>query len=436
MDKVISFLGIFIILFLASLFGWKHRAKYNWKTIGWGMLLQFIIAVLVLGIPAMGFQGPLKPIFNWANDVVIALLNFTNRGSEFVFGPLMSSDKMGGFIFAVQVLPTIIFISSLTAILYHLGVLQKVVSGIAWIMQKTMQTSGAESLSTAANIFVGQTEAPILVKPYIATMTRSELFAVMVGGMATVAGGVLAAYVGLLKDRVPDIAGHLITMSVLAGPATLVISKLMMPETKKSETLGVKVDSGEKIDSNVIEAAARGAAEGLSLALNVAGMLIAFIALIYLANGMLAWLGDLIHFQSWAQNIVPNYFVQKNETQLSLQIIFSWIFAPMAWIMGIPWSECGVAGAILGEKVALNEFVAYLHLSSISSQLSDRTVLILSYALCGFANFSSIAIQIGGIGGMAPSRKSDIANMGLLCIIGGSLTSFMTACFVGLLGGI
>lgn len=431
-SRFISFVGIFVILLIAYLFS-KNKNKMNLKTIYWGMGLQVIIALLVLGVPAAGVQGPLKFAFDWANDVVVALLDYTFKGSEFVFGPLMNMEKSGGFIFAVQVLPTIIFISSLTAICYHMGILQKIVGWIAHIMQKTMKTSGAESLSTAANIFVGQTEAPIIVKPYINSMTKSELFAVMVGGMATVAGGVLAAYVGLLKGRIPDIAGHLITMSVLAGPATLVISKIMIPETEKPLTAeGAAIDN-EKPDANFIEAAARGASEGVTLALNVGAMLIAFIALIYLCNGALGWLGKMIQFQDWGQNLIPEFFIKKGETQLSLQIIFSWIFAPLAWIMGIPWSECAAAGALLGEKVALNEFVAYLHLSEIATELSDRTVVILSYALCGFANFSSIAIQIGGIGGMAPSRKSDIADLGLLCIVGGSLTSFMTAAIAGVL---
>ena len=431
-ERLISFVGIFVMLFIAYLFS-SNRKKLNWRTIGWGMGLQIIIALLVLGVPALGFHGPLKFVFNAANDAVVALLEYTNKGSEFVFGPMMNMEQMGGFIFAVQVLPTIIFISTLTAICYHLGLLQKVVSFIAQIMQKTMKTSGAESLSTAANIFVGQTEAPILVKPYINSMTRSELFAVMVGGMATVAGGVLAAYVGLLKDRIPDIAGHLITMSVLAGPATLVISKIMIPETDTPLTAGTAKMSDEKLDSNFIEAAARGASEGLSLALNVGAMLIAFIALIYLGNGALAKIGEWIQFSTWGSQLIPQYFIDKGETALSLQMIFAWIFAPLAWIMGIPWAECGAAGALLGEKIALNEFVAYLHLSEISATLSERTVLILSYALCGFANFSSIAIQIGGIGGMAPNRKSDIADLGLLCIVGGSLTSFLTACIAGFL---
>ncbi|MCB0365383.1 MAG: NupC/NupG family nucleoside CNT transporter [Bdellovibrionaceae bacterium] len=432
MDRFIGVAGIIVFVLLAFLLSEK-RNKISWKLVGWGMILQVVLALLVLGIPALGYQGLLHDLFVWANDAIIALLKFTEEGSRFIFGQLLDFEK-SGFIFAFQVLPTIIFMASLMAILYHMGVMQIIVRGIAWVMQRTMGISGAESLSVAANIFVGQTEAPLVVRPYVATMTRSELLAVMTGGMATVAGGVMAAYVMLLKDRIPDIAGHLLTASVMSAPAALAIAKLLIPETKTPETLGsIPKGSKEKVDRNLIEAAARGAGEGLSLALNVAAMLLAFIALIALINAVFKTVGVWIGFETWGVDAVPHLIRGDKVPELTFEVVLGWIFAPMAWIMGIPWEEAGVAGTLLGEKIVLNEFVAYLHLSQLASHLSDRSVVILSYALCGFANFSSIAIQIGGIGGIAPTRKSDLAELGIRSVIGGSLAAFLTATIAGIL---
>ncbi len=424
-------LGVVVILLIAYLYS-SNRKAIDWRLVGIGMLLQISLAVLVLGIPVLGITGPFRFLFLLANDAVIGILNFTNKGSEFVFGPLMDTQKIG-FVFAFQVLPTIIFMASIMAVLYHLGVMQRVVKGLAWLMQKTLRISGAESLSTAANIFVGQTEAPLVVKPFVERMTRSELYCIMAGGMANAAGGVLAAYVGLLRDRIPDIAGHLITMSVMSAPASIIIAKMIVPETEKPETMGTLPSSGDKIDSNAIEAAARGASEGLVLAVNVGAMLLAFIALITMVNAGIYHVGHWIGFPSWGVDLVPTAFLTDGKAELTFQIILGWLFAPLAWVMGIPASEMATAGAFLGEKIVLNEFVAYLHLTEAASQLSDRTVLILSYALCGFANFSSIAIQIGGIGGMAPSRRSELAQLGIKAVIGGSLATFLVATIAGLL---
>lgn len=429
-----ALLGIITFVFIAYALS-THRESINLRLVIIGLLLQFFFAVLVLGIPALGFEGPLRFVFVAANDIVLTLLSYTEKGSRFLFGDLMNTQTYG-FIVAFQVLPTIIFFSTLMAVLYHLKIMQFIVGGIAWLMQKTLRTSGAESLSAAANIFVGQTEAPLVIRPFVPRMTQSELFCVMVGGMATVAGGVMAAYVGFLKDRMPDIAGHLLTASVLSAPAALVIAKIMIPETQKPETLGEIPDDylKQKVDSNVIEAAARGATEGMTLAINVAAMLIAFIAVIALLDGIFAWFGELIQFSAWGSSFVPESFRTAGEkAELSFSLILGWFFSPLAWLMGVPWAEAATAGVLLGQKVALNEFVAYLNLSKVMHELSDRTVLILSYALCGFANFSSIGIQIGGIGGIAPTRRSDLAKLGVRSVIGGSLAAFMTAAVAALL---
>lgn len=413
LERLLSILGFVVFLGIA----WSlstHRNRIPWRILGWGVALQFIGCWLVLGVPVLGWQGPLRFVFAAANDVINSIINFNLEGSRFLFGDLAVADKMG-FIFAFQVLPTIIFMASLMAVLYHLGIMQIIIRGLAIVMQKTMKTSGAETLANAANIFVGQTEAPLLIKPFVQKMTKSELFNVMVAGMANVAGGVLAAYVGLLRDTIPDIAGHLLTASVVSAPASFVISKLMVPETETPETAGGLPKGVDKSPyANVVDAAAVGAADGLTMALNVGAMLLAFIALVALFNGVLGQVGIWISFP-----------------ELSLQLILGWVFAPFAVLMGIPLAEATVAGALLGEKVALNEFYAFLHLSKLTD-LSDRASIILSYALCGFANLSSIAIQIGGIGAIAPNRRADIAHLGIKCVIAGSLASFTTACVVSM----
>lgn len=425
-SKSMSVIGILVFVGLAFAFS-TNRKIIPGRILAWGLGLQLIFAVLVLGIPAIGIPGVLQPLFGLVTKFFTSLIAFTDKGSEFLFGSFMNDEY--GFVFALRALPTIIFLSSLLAILYHLGVMQVIVRGFAWMMFKTMRVSGAESLSAAANVFVGQTEAPLLVRPFVGRMTNSELFCLMVGGMTTVAGSVLAVYVALLQDAIPDIAGHLLTASVLSAPAAIMIAKIMIPEKEEPVTAtSVPDDLKDKIDTNVIEAAARGAADGLQLTLNVGAMLLAFIALIFMFDSVLGYFGSFIGFNSWGAGLVSDSFLVDGQAELSLAVIFSWIFAPVAFLMGIPWSEAGTAGAMLGEKIAINEFVAYLHLSQTTDVLSERTIIILSYALCGFANFGSIAIQIGGIGAMAPSRRGDLARLGLKSILGGSLAAFITAC--------
>jgi concentrative nucleoside transporter, CNT family len=418
-ERFIPLIGLVSFVALAWVLSEKKKL-FPWRMLFWGCGLQFIFAVLILGVPALGVPGVLSFLFTFLNTTISKLLSFSDQGASFLFGSLMSQDSHG-YVFAFRALPTILFFSSLVAIFYHLGILQRLVGMVGRVMQKTMKTSGAESLSASANIFVGQTEAPLLVKPFLANMTRSELFAVMVAGMATVAGGVLAAYVGLLQGSLPNIAGHLVTASVMSAPAALLMAKVMVPETEQPQTAGDNADkaslSVERSDKNVIEAAARGASEGLSLALNVAAMLIVFISLIALLNYGLESAGNLLGFSSvW-----------------SLQKILGIVFAPFAWLMGVPWAESLQVGAWLGEKLVLNEFVAFIHMAEAADQLSERTLIITSYALCGFANFSSIGIQLGGIGAIAPSKRPLLAELGVRAMIAGNLAAFMTAAWVALL---
>ncbi len=414
-QRLTSFVGVFLLVGLAWTMS-TNRKLVPWRVIGWGTGLQLLFGVLVLKTSA-GLA-----LFAFLNDAVTKLLEFTTQGSKFLFGNFVDSE----FTVALNVLPTIIFFSSLMAVLYHAGVMQKAVAGIAWLMRRTMGTSGSETLSVAANIFVGQTEAPLLVRPFVETMTRSELNSVMVGGFATVAGGVLAAYVGMLRDVFPDIAGHLIAASVMSAPAAMVVAKVMVPETEESPTRGeVKLEI-PKVDANVIDAAARGAADGLQLALNVGAMLLAFLALVALADYVVGLPGHLIN-DAVGHIVVPD---------LSIAKILGWLFWPIAFVMGTPVQDCTAVASLLGEKMVLNEFVAYLHLSESLNRgdhMSYRAVVITTYALCGFANFGSIAIQIGGIGGMAPKRRSELARLGLRAMIGGMIAACMTAAVAGVL---
>ena len=418
-QRLMSLVGLFAMVGIAWLLS-KHRRVVPWRAIAWGIGLQLLFGVLVLRTRA-GLV-----IFGVLNDAVIALLDFTAKGTEFLFGAYASER----FTIAINVLPTIVFFSSLMTIFYYLGVMQKIVSVFAWLMRRTMRTSGPETLSVAANSFVGMTEAPLMIAPFIGRMTMSELMAVMTGGFATVAGGVLAAYVGMLKDVVPNIAGHLIAASVMSAPAALVIAKVMWPETEKSNSSDEAEPIVEQSDVNVIDAAARGASEGLKLALNVGAILLAFIALVALANALLGLPVDL--YNDWA-GLEGGFALEP----LTIQEILGWIFWPFAFLIGVPVAECAVVASLLGEKVVLTEFIAYLHLSEqISagvSNLSPRTLVIVSYALCGFANFGSIGIQLGGIGGIAPGRRHDLARLGLRAMFGGLLASLMTAAVAGFL---
>lgn len=402
MERLISLVGLFFMVGVAYALS-DARKNISWRTVGSGIALQLVLGLLILKT-AWG-----QAVFEGARSFFTGILAYTNEGSKFIFGSLMNVNQFG-FIFFVMVLPTIIFMSSLMSILYHLGVMQIVIKGTAKVMVKVMGTSGAESLSAAANIFAGQTEAPLVVKPFIDSMTRSEIMALMTGGMATVAGGVLAAYVGMGID-----AGHLLAASVMSAPAALVCAKLLVPETNLSQTKGdVKLEL-PKTTANVIDAAATGAGDGLKLALNVGAMLLAFIALIALLNGMLSWVGGLF-----------------NHPELSMELITGYLFSPVAFIMGVPWEDAFNVGTLLGKKLIINEFVAYLDLQELSGKMSPRAVVISTYALCGFANFSSIAIQVGGIGTIAPSRRQDLALLGVKSLIGGTLACLMTACIAGL----
>lgn len=414
MENVAAVLGLFVFTLIAFLFSTNKKA-INWKTIAWAFGLQVIFAVLILKT-SVGIT-----VFDWLNDVVLKVLAFQQAGAEMVFGNLAKSDSLG-YIFAFQVLPTIIFFSALISLLYYLGIMQWVVYAFAVIIGKTCKLSGAESLSAAANIFVGQTEAPLLIKPYVEKMTKSELMCVMTGGMATVAGGVMMAYVTMLKDTVPGIAGHLIAASLMGAPAGVMFSKLLVPETEKPVTSGNLKIAYKDPSANVLEAISNGTTTGVSLAINVAGMLIAFTALIALCNGALEWITGL--------------FLTK---ALSMQQVFAYIFSPLTWLMGVNASDVLTASQLVGEKTVLNEFIAYANFSNILNghtiELTMRTKVILSYALCGFANFSSIGIQIGGIGSLAPSRRGDLSRLGFRALLAGLFSSCTRAILAGLLIG-
>ena len=431
--------GLAVLVGIAALFS-TDRRSINWRLVAAGLGLQLLFAVLVL------YTVPGRALFRWIGDKFVTLLGFTYEGSEFIFGPLgLPAGSEAGlvFTFAFGILPIIIFFASLTALLYHLGVLQVLVKGLGWLMAKTLRISGAEALSTAGNVFIGQTEAPLVVRPYIAGMTESELMTLMTGGMATIAGSVLAAYVGFLGGGDPEaqaaFAGHLLSASIMSAPAAIVMAKVLVPETGRPETLGVIDVAGEQADANLIEAAANGAAEGLKLALNVGAMLLAFIALIALINALLGWAGNPSFFgwEPWDLNAALAAASDGRFEGLSLQALFGYLFAPLAWAIGVESPDVLEFGRLLGEKIAVNEFVAYASLGELreAAAVSERTLVIGAYALCGFANFSSIAIQIGGIGGLAPSRRSDIARLGLRAVLGGALASWMTATIAGVLIG-
>ncbi|HKY59556.1 MAG TPA: NupC/NupG family nucleoside CNT transporter [Gemmatimonadota bacterium] len=433
-ERLISVLGMAFLVFVAWVLS-VDRRRFPARIVIWGAALQFVFALLILR------TAPGEQFFALVNDAFIRLLGYTQEGARFIFGNLVDNNipvgipigepaatapldpalppryAAAGSYFAFTVLPTIIFFSSFMTVLYYLKVMQVVVKSVAWIMQRTLGTSGAETLSASGNIFVGQTEAPLMIKPFVERMTMSELHCVMTGGFATVAGGVMAAYVGMLVAYFPDIAGHLLAASVMSAPAAILISKVMYPEDGEPETRGTLKADIPSPDVNVIDAAARGAGEGLTLALNVGAMLLAFIALIALANGLIGWGGGVLGAED-----------------LSLELILGWVLAPLAWLMGVPWKDAVSIGSLLGVKTVVNEFVAYLQLASSLQQgapLDPRSVVIATYALCGFANFSSIAIQIGGIGGIAPNRRTDLSRIGLRAMIGGTLAAFMTATVAG-----
>jgi len=417
--RLISFMGLFAMVGIAWLLS-RHKNRFPWRVVIGGVFLQFLLAAVVFN--TTGGQW----LFQVIGDFFTQISGYVDEGTGLVFGiyPREGDPELPHNVtllrtIAFGVLPTIIFFSSLMSILYHWGIMQWVVAVFAWVMQKTLHTSGAESLSAAANIFVGQTEAPLVVRPYVLDMTESELMAVMVGGFATIAGGVMALYVQFGMDP-----SHMMTASVISAPAALLIAKVMIPEIEKPKTTGVVQVPIEQKTTNVIEAAAQGATDGMKLCINVAAMLIAFLALIAMLDALIGWTGSLLGF--------------ADERQWSLALFLGYGFAPIAWLMGIEGGDCVRAGELLGLKMAANELIAYARLSEWGQpdsgiKLSERSTLILTYALCGFANFGSIGIQIGGIGGIAPERRADLAKLGFRAMLGGTLAAFMTACVAGVM---
>jgi concentrative nucleoside transporter, CNT family len=406
-----SFIGLLVFIFLAWSLS-ENRRLFPWRTVFAGLALQFLFGWLILRTQTGAwFFGRLDEVFR-------RLLGFANEGISMVFGPLANRDLLAekwgadnAFLFAVTVTGTIVLVSALSSLLYHYGILQIVVRAVAWIMQRLMRTSGTESLAAAANIFMGQTEAPLIIKPYLATMTRSELMALMVGGMATIAGGVLAAYVSFGIS-----AGHLLTASVMSAPAALMMAKILLPETEIRDTAAGRRLETQNETVNGIDALCRGASDGMKLAINVMAMLIAFVATVALANYLfslsLHWVG--------VQDAKP------------MQTVLGWLNAPFAWLMGVPWKDCKIVGSILGDRIVLNEFIGYLKLSK-TQGLQPESITITTYALCGFANFSSIAIQIGGIGAMAEVRRAELAQLGFKAMIGGLLACYCTASIAGMI---
>jgi len=415
--------GLAVLIGIAWLAS-NNKRRVDWKLVATGVGLQIAFAAVVLLVPGG------KDVFDAIGHGFVRVLSFVNEGSRFIFGSLMDVNTFG-FIFACQVLPTIIFFAALMGVLYHLGVMQAVVRVMAWAITRVMRVSGAETTSVCASVFIGQTEAPLTVRPYIPKMTESELITMMIGGMAHIAGGVLAAYVGMLGGGDPEqqvfYAKHLLAASIMAAPATLVIAKILIPETGEPLTRGTVKMEVEKNTANIVDAAASGAGDGLRLALNIGAMLLAFIALIALLNWPLTWLGEVTGIAA---------AIGK---PTDLATIFGYLLAPLAWVIGTPWQDSEVVGSLIGQKVVINEFVAYLQLGEIVNgkiagvALTDQGRLIATYALCGFANFSSIAIQIGGIGGLAPERRQDLARFGLRAVLGGSIATFMTATIAGVL---
>jgi concentrative nucleoside transporter, CNT family len=421
-------LGMVSLILVAYLFS-SNRKAINWKTVGAGLSAQLIIAFGVIKVPFIQ-RG-----FEFVGGIFTNILDYTAAGSQFLFGGLMSIDSYG-FIFVFQILPTIIFFSALTSLLFYLGVIQIVVKGMALLLTKLLKISGAESLSVAGNIFLGQTEAPLMIKAYLERMNRSEILLVMVGGMATVAGGVLAAYIGFLGGNDPVLrlhyAKHLLAASVMAAPGAIVVAKMLYPQTEEINT-DVKV-SQDKIGSNILDAIANGTTEGLKLAANVAAMLLVFVALIAMLNGILGWVGDITNFNDWMVANTPY-------VKFSLESILGTIFAPLMWLIGVAKEDMMLMGQLLGVKLAASEFVGYIQLAELKNVANlthftySKSVIMATYMLCGFANFASIGIQIGGIGSLAPGQRKTLSEFGMKALIGGSLASLLSATIAGMIIG-
>ena len=422
-----SLLGIAVLTAVLWLFS-SNKRKVNWAMVGKGLLLQFVLALAVLKVPGVSWA------FEKFSLVAVTLLDFTREGSTFLFGSLITETDNFGYLFAFQVLPTVIFFSAVTSLLYYYGILQRVVKAMAWVMQKTLKLSGEESLAAAGNIFIGQTEAPLLVKPYIAGMSRSELLSLMSGGMATIAGGVLAAYIGYLGGDTQEgqlfFAKHLLTASVLSAPAALISAKILLPETE--DVIEVAEISSADMGSNALDAISNGTTEGVKLAVNVGAMLLVFTAIVYGANyifveGVGSWTG----LNAWAAEVTNGRY-----DSFSLQFIMGALLSPIAWILGVPPADLMLVGQLLGEKTILNEFYAYVSLTEMKNEglfTSERSVILSTYMLCGFANIASIGIQIGGIGVLAPSRRKDLSELSIKALIAGTVASLYTAAIVGLM---
>ncbi len=423
-------LGMLALILISYLFS-ANRKAINWKTVGIGLGIQVVLAISILKVPFV------RMFFEFLGKIFNELLNFTMAGSEFILGNLLNLENPNiGYIFAFQILPTIIFFSALTSVLFYLGVIQKIVKGLAWLLTKTLGISGPEGLSVAGNIFLGQTESPLMIKAYLEKMNRSEILLVMIGGMATVAGGVLAAYIGFLGGNDQQLrlefARHLIAASVMAAPGAIVISKILYPQTESVNT-DVSVSS-EKIGANILDAIANGTTEGLKLAVNVGAMLLVFVAFIAMINGMLGWAGDLTSFNEW---IAAN----SSYNQLSLEAILGTIFAPLMWLTGVQTADIMQMGQLLGIKLAASEFVGYIQLAELKDVANathftyNKSVIMATYMLCGFANFASIGIQIGGIGSLAPGQRRTLSEFGMRAVLGGSIASLLSATIAGMILG-
>ncbi|WP_232731965.1 NupC/NupG family nucleoside CNT transporter [Confluentibacter lentus] len=422
-------LGMVFLIFIAYIFS-KNRKAIDWKIVGLGLAFQLLIAIGVLKVEFI------KTIFEFVGSLFVSVLEFTRAGSQFLFEGLVVDQEKFGYIFAFQVLPTIIFFSALTSVLFYLGIIQKVVKAMAWLLSKFLKVSGAESLSVAGNIFLGQTEAPLLIKAYLEKMNKSEMLLVMIGGMATVAGAVLAAYIGFLGGEDPELrlfyAKHLLAASVMAAPGAIVISKILYPQTEEVNN-DVSV-SQDVIGTNFLDAIANGTTEGLKLAVNVGGMLLVFVAFIAMMNGMLGWIGDVTTINDW----VLNHTVYKS---LSLELILGYIFAPLMWIIGVAKEDMALMGQLLGIKLAASEFVGYIQLAELKNVASvthlkfEKSIIIATYMLCGFANFASIGIQIGGIGSLAPGQRKTLSEFGMRALLGGTIASLISATIAGMIIG-
>jgi len=422
-------LGMAALIFISFLFS-SNRKAINWKTVAIGLGLQLLIAIGVLKVPFVQYA------FEKIGQVFVSILDFTRAGSQFLFEGLVVDMDTFGFIFAFQVLPTIIFFSALTSVLFYMGVIQKVVRALAWLLTKSLGISGAESLSIAGNIFLGQTEAPLLIKAYLEKMNKSEILLVMIGGMATVAGAVLAAYIGFLGGDDPALrlifAKHLLAASVMAAPGAIIISKILYPQTESINT-EVKVSS-EKIGANFLDAIANGTTEGLKLAMNVGAMLLVFVAFIAMINGILGWVGDVTTLNTLIADNSPY-------ESFSLEAVLGTVFAPLMWLIGVANEDIMLMGQLLGIKLVASEFVGYVQLAELKTMTNNlhftynKSVIMATYMLCGFANFASIGIQIGGIGSLAPGQRKTLSEFGMKAVLGGSLASLLSATIAGMILG-